>query len=93
VAASATTERPLRPASSLYPNPATRELTIDLSRPAADLKSIAFATVVDQPVATNPHAVIGESRIRIRVSQLKPGLYVIRLDFGDGYEVLKFLKH
>jgi hypothetical protein len=37
--------------------------------------------------------VIGQSRIRIRVSQLKPGLYVIRLDFGDGYEVLKFLKH
>ncbi len=93
VAASGATERTLRPASNLYPNPATRELTIDLSRPAADLKSIAFATVVDQPVAANPHVVIGESKIRIRVDQLKPGLYVIRLDFGDGYEVLKFLKH
>ncbi len=92
VTAAGATEPTLRPASHLYPNPATRELTIDLSRPAADLKSIAFTTVVDQPVATHPHAVVGESRIRIRVGLLKPGLYVIRLDFGDGYEVLKFLK-
>jgi hypothetical protein len=81
------------PVSSLYPNPATSELTIDLSRPASELKYVRVSSVIDQTVLNNGYTVVEGNKILMRVSHLKPSVYVIRIDFGDGYEMLRFIKN
>jgi hypothetical protein len=91
--ASAESGQARRPVSTLYPNPAVEELTIELSRPVSRLKSVKVSSLIDQTVLLRNYAVAEGDKIRMRVSQLKPGLYIIRIDFGDGYETLKFIKH
>ncbi len=91
--ASAESNQPLRPASGLYPNPATRELTIDLSRPASELKSVRVSTIIDQTVVQGNYDVVDGNKIRIQVGHLSQGVHIIVLDFSDGREVLKFVKN
>lgn len=91
--ASAGADQVQRPVSTLYPNPAVDGLTISLSRPVSKLKSVKVNALIDQTVLVNDYTVVESDKIRMRVSQLKPGLYIIRIDFGDGYETLKFIKN
>jgi hypothetical protein len=80
-------------ASTLFPNPAHDELTINLSRPASELKSVKVSTVIDQTMIQGDYDVVEGDKIRLRVRHLSQGVHIIRLDFGDGFEVLKFIKN
>ncbi|MBD0255970.1 MAG: T9SS type A sorting domain-containing protein, partial [Cytophagales bacterium] len=76
----------------LYPNPARDRLYVKLAAPAAGISATAVTTAAGQTVLLNPHRVTGEHELEIRVDGLKRGLYLLRLQSGQGRQVVRFTK-
>jgi hypothetical protein len=76
----------------LYPNPARDRLYVKLSGPAAGISATSVTTAAGQTVLLNPHRVVGEHELEIRVDGLRSGLYLLRLQGPQGRQVIRFTK-
>jgi ELWxxDGT repeat protein len=76
----------------VYPNPVGDRLYVKLSTPAAGVSATSVTTSAGQTVLQNPHRVIGEQELEIKVDGLKSGLYLLRLQDGQGRQVVRFTK-
>jgi ELWxxDGT repeat protein len=77
---------------TLYPNPARDRLYVKLAAPAAGISATAVTTAAGQTVLLNPHRIVGEHELEIRVDGLKRGLYLLRLQGGHGQQIIRFTK-
>jgi hypothetical protein len=76
----------------LFPNPVQDHLQVALSFPAGQVRGTAVTDATGTTRLLNAHRVTAEGNLRIGVSQLPGGLYVLRLDTDQGVRVVKFLK-
>jgi hypothetical protein len=76
----------------LFPNPVRDELTVGLPFAAEAVRATAVADATGATRLLNAHRVTAAGDLRIGVSQLPGGLYVLRLDTDRGVRVVKFLK-
>lgn len=73
---------------SVYPNPATDELNVQLLREASDLSiyNVAGALVLHKSLSPS------DRLVRLNVSALKSGMYILKLKTNSGTGEYKFLK-
>ncbi len=77
---------------SLYPNPATQELSISLDLPHSTTLSVAITNILGQKViAFNHSATAGTSTLSADVSQLAPGTYFATLSDNLSTNTRKFV--
>lgn len=73
-------------ASSIYPNPATDELTI---KTADTYSSFSITNSIGQIMLQQP---LSNNVTTVNVKALPPGLYIVSLEGEEGREVMRFLK-
>jgi hypothetical protein len=76
----------------LFPNPVRDELTVTLPFAAETVRATAITDATGAARLLNAHRVTAEGDLRIGVSGLPDGLYLLRLDTDRGVRVVKFLK-
>ncbi len=73
---------------TIFPNPANEEITIKSSSPGGR-KYLAIYNIIGQKLINMP---VINTNMTINVSNLKPGVYLVRLKYGNIVEMGKFLK-
>ena len=78
---------------SLYPNPATEFLNVEISNTELKAVSIKLYNIIGNVVNAEIE-VLGDSRYFIRLKDLPPGYYLLAIKDGDNKinETYKFLK-
>ncbi len=76
----------------LYPNPVQDQLTVRLPFAAGQVRGTAVVDAVGKLQLQNLHRMTGERELVIPVTQLKQGLYLLRLDTQQGSRVVRFLR-
>ncbi len=74
---------------SLYPNPATDQLTITSSK---NIQSLEVTNVLGEIIFTQNYSTLKTST-EISVAELSSGIYFLRVQSKDGWSVSKFVKH
>ena len=71
-----------------YPNPVKNELTVQISRPGTGLSiyNVAGGLILHKSLTSS------DKQVKVDVSSLKPGMYILRLDRDSGSSQRKFLK-
>ena len=77
--------------AEVHPNPAADHLSVRVNAPAADLSS-AVTDMTGKSFLLNAHRVTGPHEVRVDVSSLKPGLYLLRIATRQGRKSLRFVK-
>jgi C-terminal processing protease CtpA/Prc len=80
---------------TLYPNPATQELTLNIATATADKATIRISDIIGKTVQSIPDQATGTTSraIPISVSDLSPGIYFINIQTAKGHQQsLKFVK-
>jgi hypothetical protein len=77
---------------SLYPNPVREKLTVQLPFPADQVTATTVSDATGTARLTNTQVVSGSNEVEITVSELKAGLYLLRVETQHGFKVLRFLK-
>ena len=78
--------------ATLYPNPVSDKVTIDLQGMPAASAQTALTDSAGKPVLQNAHKVVGASLLEVDMSGLRSGLYLIRLRTEAAYQVIKVIK-
>ncbi len=78
-------------ATSLYPNPAFDQVTVQLSQPTVKVATVVTDATGSQ-VLLNTHQLIAEDKVQVNVAPLKAGLYLLQLQTDHGFQTLKFVK-
>jgi hypothetical protein len=76
----------------LYPDPVEDLLTIALDRDVSQVKGSEITDAKGMKFLRNTHKAVDDRKLEVNVSSLKPGLYLLRLESGDGQQILKFVK-
>lgn len=82
--------------SSVYPNPATRELNMIITSPRAEKVTIVVTDLTGKMIMQqNAQLVIGDNQSQMNVQQLAAGTYLIKAICANGCEtaVQRFVKH
>jgi hypothetical protein len=76
---------------SLYPNPASGTIYLAMTTNNVQEKNIVITDALGK---TQPVRSVHKytSQVQIDISHLGPGTYFIRVQLGDGYKTLKFIK-
>jgi hypothetical protein len=80
------------PAIRLHPNPAAATLMVGLPFAAGQVSATTIRDAAGRTLLANAHETAGEKSLRVDVSSLKPGLYFLHLQSGQGGWVLRFAK-
>jgi ELWxxDGT repeat protein len=76
----------------LYPNPVQDRLSVQLPFDVGQVRGTSVADAAGNPRLLNTHAVSGAGELEIRTEGLQPGFYLLKLDTGLGFKVVKFIK-
>ncbi len=76
----------------LYPNPAGNTLSVKLNVAGREVAATAIMDLAGRTQLQNSHKLAGEKELLFNVSSLKAGFYLLRLQTGSGYRVVKFVK-
>jgi ELWxxDGT repeat protein len=76
----------------LYPNPVSDQLTVRLPFTAGDVKNTSISDAAGRRLQVDGHRPAGDDQLRIDVSALQPGLYLLHLQSGRGEQVVRFVK-
>ncbi len=82
--------------SSVYPNPATRELNMIITSPKAEKVTIVVTDLTGKIIMQqNAQLVIGDNQSQMNVQQLAAGTYLVKAICANGCEtaVQRFVKH
>jgi hypothetical protein len=77
--------------ASLYPNPVTVKLTVTLNIPSEQLTA-TITNVTGEVVYTSSYQQLNQNKLEIATANWQPGMYVLRLQTADGYQLFSFLK-
>jgi ELWxxDGT repeat protein len=75
----------------LYPNPAFTLLTIGLAE-ASKIKATSIRDATGRALLINAHQTVDQHRLQVDITSLKPGLYMMQVQFSKENMVIKFLK-
>jgi hypothetical protein len=74
---------------SVYPNPAGRQLTLQLVARQAQDTQLALVDLAGRPVLTrNVHLAAGPNRVIVNTEKVRPGTYLLRVE-ADGRRLVK----
>jgi hypothetical protein len=76
----------------IFPNPASAELTIDLSNSQVNYNKIEIVDAIGQ-ICTSQTLERGSNTINLDLTTLKSGLYFIRISNAQNYSYAKFIKN
>jgi hypothetical protein len=79
-------------ALQVYPNPVQQQLTVELAIPVDQVTGITIRDVTGQVQRVSQPTVVAENQLRVDVSSLKKGLYLLHLQAKPGGQVVKFIK-
>jgi hypothetical protein len=85
-------EEALSGPAGVFPNPVQDRLRVSLSVPADQIKGTFVTDASGTECLRNAHRVASENELEMNVSELKTGLYLLRLESAKGYRTLKFIK-
>jgi hypothetical protein len=71
----------------IYPNPVVRAATLSYALPEAEPVRLAVFDLLGREVAVLAEGVQPVGRHEVRLSGLAAGVYVVRIETGDGEEV------
>ena len=78
--------------ANVYPNPATNEVNISFNMQGAEMVSVSIVDVTGREVLNlNKNINSGSNKLRIDVSGLERGVYVMRTNIGNKLNVSKLL--
>ena len=76
----------------LYPNPATEFVYLDFNCAADGLVNIQIVNSIGQLVKQNPvNTIKGNNQFKIQVADIRPGMYILRINKGDLNLTRKFV--
>jgi hypothetical protein len=78
--------------SRLYPNPVTDKFSVILNQSANGLTT-TITDATGRVQRHTPYRVVGERQLEVDATTLQSGLYLLRLQTQQGYQLLKFIKH
>ncbi len=79
--------------ATLYPNPTAERLSVQLTGiPLGAVTATAITDAAGKTYLQNTHRITGKNEFQIRVGSLSPGLYLLRINTGQGPRVLRFVK-
>jgi N-acetylneuraminic acid mutarotase len=76
----------------LAPNPAGNVLFLTFPEPAGQITGMVITDATGRSRLVNAHRPAAENQIRIDVSGLKAGLYLLRIEADGGRQLLRFVK-
>lgn len=82
--------------SSVYPNPATKDINVVITSPFNGNITIVVTDISGRPVVQrNVQTFTGDNKMQLNIANLTQGVYFIKAICNDGCEtaVFKFLKH
>ncbi|MBD0254641.1 MAG: T9SS type A sorting domain-containing protein [Cytophagales bacterium] len=80
-------------AVSLYPNPVADQLHVRLSFPADAVTGTSVRDAAGRSILVDGHRRAGDDQLQIDVSALKPGMYLLHLQWEGGGQTIKFVKN
>ncbi len=83
---------PALPAGRLYPNPVKDKLWVRLPVPTRRVDATAILDVTGRVLLRGAHPPVGENQLQFDVSALPPGMYILRVQSGEGDQRFRFVK-
>jgi ELWxxDGT repeat protein len=78
--------------TALHPNPVKDKLWVRLPVPAGQVQATAITDARGVVLLRDTHRLSGENQLQLDVSALRPGLYLLRVESGQGSQLLRFVK-
>jgi ELWxxDGT repeat protein len=76
----------------LFPNPVKSKLWVQLPAPAGQVRATAISDARGAILLRGTHRLSGENQLQLDVSALRPGLYLLRVESGQGSQLFRFVK-
>ncbi len=83
---------PPGPATGVYPNPVQDKLWVRLPVPTRRVDATAILDVTGRVLLRGAHPPVGENQLQFDVSALPPGMYILRVQSGEGDQRFRFVK-
>ena len=77
---------------SVFPSPATDRIRVQTPVPADQITGTQVADATGKVYLQNGHRLTGAQELEMNVAMLKKGLYFLRIQSGEGSQMVKFLK-
>jgi hypothetical protein len=76
----------------IHPNPVKDKLWVRLTIPTSQIQATAITDARGVVLLRDTHRLSGENQFQLDVSALRPGLYLLRVESGQGSQLLRFVK-